>query len=110
MTGKFIEAFKKAKVIPIHKKENSLLLQNYRPINLLSAFSTISQKAVHMHMLFYLNQCKTLSKLQFGFRPNHSMSATCNCLVNKITKHFGNIKFALTVFLDLSKAFDLLDH
>ena len=61
-------------------------------------------------MLSYLNPSKTLSKFQFGFRPNHSTSAACNCLVNKITTYFGNNKIALTVFLDLSKAFDVLDH
>ena len=110
MTGKFIEAFKKAKVTPIYKKGNPLLLQNYRPISLLSAFSKILEKAVHTRMLSYLNRCKTLSKFQLDFRPNHSTSAACNCLVNKITKHFGNNKIALTVFLDLSKAFDELDH
>ena len=32
VTVKFIEAFKKAKVRPIYKKGNPLLLQNYRPI------------------------------------------------------------------------------
>ena len=97
-------------MIPIYKKENLLLLQNYRPISLLSAFSKILEKAVHTRLLSYLNRCKTLSKFQFGFRPNHSTSAACNCLANKITKHFGNNKIALTVFLDLSKAFDVLDH
>ena len=110
VTGKFIEAFKKAKVTPIYQKGNPLLLQNYRPISLLSAFSKILEKAVHTRMLSYLNRCKTLPKFQFGFRPNHSRFAACNCLVNKITKHFGNNKIALTVFLDLSKAFDVLDH
>ena len=61
-------------------------------------------------MLSYLNRCKTLSKFQFGFRPYDSTSAACNCLVNKITKHFVNNKIAVIVFLDLSKAFDVLDH
>ena len=110
VTGKCIEAFKKAKVIPIYKKENPLLLQNYRPISLLSAFSKILEKAVYTRLLSYFDCWKTLSKFQFGFRLNHSTSAACTWLVNNITKHFGNNKIALTVFLDLSKAFDVLDH
>ena len=106
VTGKFIEAFKKAKMIPIYKKGNPLHLQNYRRISLLIAFSKILEKAVHTRMLSYLNRCKTLSKFQFGFRP----TILRLLLVNKITKHFRNIRIALTVFLDLTKAFDVLDH
>ena len=95
VTGKLLEAFKKAKMIPIYKKE------------ILYSYNKILEKAVHS--LSYLNCCKTLSKFWFGFHPNHSTSAACNCLVNKITKHFGNIKITLTIFLDLSKAYDVLE-
>ena len=69
-------------MIPIYKKGNPLLLQNYRSISLLNAFSKILEKGVQTRMLSYLNRCKALSKFQFGFRPNHSTSATCNYIVN----------------------------
>ena len=39
-----------------------------------------------------------------------STSAACNCLVNKITKHFKINKIAPTIFLDLSKAVDKLNY
>ena len=61
-------------------------------------------------MLSFLNRNHALSDFQYGFRPNYSTSTACTCLITKFTKYFSADKFALTAFLDLSKAFDALDH
>jgi len=88
---------KTAKVVPVFKQGNSMLLNNYRPISLLSAFSKILEKAVHKRMLSFVTLNHTLSDCQFGFCPNYSTSATSNCFVNKITNYFSKNNLALTI-------------
>ena len=39
--GKFLEKLKKANVVPVHKKEDKMLVQNYRPISLIPIFGKL---------------------------------------------------------------------
>jgi len=48
VTSQYISAFKTAKVTPIYKKDDTKVVSNYCPINLLSAFSKIIEKALHI--------------------------------------------------------------
>ena len=109
-TGKYILVFKVAKVMPIFKHGNAQLVSNYRPINVLSAFSKILEKLVHKCILSFRNQNNMLSQLQFGFRPTFSTQLACSYLSSKITDLFNDNNLVLAIFLDLTKAFDSLDH
>ena len=58
----------------------------------------------------FLTNCKTFYPLQFGFRSKHS---TTNSLINCIEKIFTALdsgNFGCSVFIDLQKAFDTVDH
>ena len=83
---------------------------NFRPISVLPIFSKILERAVHGMVYKYLQEHKLLSSHQSGFRPLHS---TASCLTHVTNTLLHNIdKGCITglVFLDLSKAFDTLDH
>ena len=108
--GKYISVFKVAKVTPIFKYGNAQLVSNYRPISVLSAFSKILEKLVHKGILSFLNQNNISSQLQFGFRPTFSTRLACSYLFSKITDLFNDNNLVLAFFLDLTKAFDTLDH
>ena len=59
--------FKIAKVIPIHKAGDKDLMDNYRPISLLSTFSKIIEKIAATRITFFIEENNILSKWQFGF-------------------------------------------
>ena len=109
-TDKCISVFKVAKVMPIFKHGNTQLVSNYRLISALSAFSKILEKLVHKPILSFLNQNNILFQLQFGFRPTFSTQLACFYLPSKITDFFNDNNLVLAIFLDLTKAFDTLDH
>ena len=108
--GKFICDFKKAKVIPVHKKGSKLDVNNYRPISLLPVMSKILERIVYKRLHSFLNQAKFFHQHQFGFRKKHSTSNALTVMIEHVTKAFEEKKYTLGVFLDLSKAFDTIDH
>ena len=62
---------KVASVIPIHKKDEKLDPNNYRPISLLSNISKLYEKAMRIQSTNFLRKNKLLFSFQFGFRNNH---------------------------------------
>ena len=99
-----------ARVIPLFKAGDKTLFTNYRPISILPSFSKFLERVIYSRMLNYLNKNSILSKNQYGFRKNHSTSLALLDLYDKISLAIDRKEFAVGVFLDLSKAFDTLDH
>ena len=71
-TGIVPSQMKLAKVIPIHTASDQTLLQNYRPVSLLPAFSKILEKVMINKLMSFLNSNKSFYKHQYGFRPKHA--------------------------------------
>ena len=109
-TGIVPNSMKLAKVIPIYKSKYSKLFSNYRPISLLPTLSKLLENVVHRRVYQFLKNKKILYSSQYGFRPGHStINATTEFLWNTLQSIENNHK-TLSVFLDLSKAFDTIDH
>lgn len=109
-SGSFPDLMKKAIVIPLHKKGDKKDPNNYRPISLLSVFSKILEKIIKVRMLKFLNKFSLLSELQFGFREKCSTEDALLCAMNKVYTGMNDGKTVGALFLDISKAFDLVDH
>ncbi len=109
-TGTVPQSWKLAKVIPIYKSKEKSLMNNYRPISLLPSMSKILEKIIH-HRLYKFCQAKgILYNKQYGFRPNHSTIHAITDFVANIMRAIENNQFTVSVLLDLSKAFDTIDH
>ena len=83
---------------------------NYRPTSLLPNFSKFFEKVMCNRLTEFVKKYEILLCCQFGFRKNHSTSLVLIHLTNKISSAIDRHKFTAGVFLDLSKAFDTLDH
>ena len=101
------DAMKIAKVMPIFKMGDGQLVNNYRPISILCLFSYTLERAEYIRTSFKYN---ILSDSQFGFGEEDSNMHAILHLVDKITTAREKTLHTLGVLLDLSKAFNTIDH
>ena len=101
---------KLAKVVPIHKSKDKECLNNYRPISLLPALSKVLEKLVHKRLYNFLQSKSIFYTSQYGFRHKHSTIHAVQEFVDHTLQAFENKNSTVGVFLDLSKAFDTIDH
>ena len=104
------DQLKIARVIPLFKSGEDGLISNYRPISILPVFSKLFEKVVYSRLINYFDSNNILFKNQYGFRKNHSTSLALLDLVDKITLAIDERKYTVGIFLDLSKAFDTVNH
>ena len=109
-TGVYPHSFKLAKVVPIHKKDDPACISNYRPISLLTSFSKILEKIVYKRVDNFFTSNNLFNSDQYGFRKSHSTDAAILKLYDRVSSALADHKHVIGVFMDLSKAFDTLDH
>ena len=110
------DSFKVAHVTHV-LKNNSLknnigrnCLRNYRPISNLGFVSKILEKVVLSHLMDHLTQEDILEPYQSAYKSGHNTETAVNAVHNFITLELDNNREVLLVLLDLSSAFDTVDH
>nr|CAI5865274.1 unnamed protein product [Callosobruchus analis] len=106
----FPEKLKINKVVPILKKGDEELMDNYRPIALSSVLSKIFEYCYADRLVRFLDTYNILSKNQFGFRAKHSTSDAIFAFMEKIVSHIESGECPAGIFCDLSSAFDCVSH
>ena len=108
--GIFPSKLKIAKVLPLLKKNDPHIMDNYRPISLLTSISKLFEKVVFNQLFEYFHKNNLFYDSQYGFRKLYSTELAAMELTNKILVDIDEKNVSLTVFMDLRKAFDTLDH
>ena len=110
LTGIYPNDWKAAKVTPLLKKGIKSDPNNYRPISVIPVVSKVFEKIVYNQLYYHLDSNKLLLGCQSGFRSLHS---TLTALLEATDAWSVNIDNGLlngVVFIDLTKAFDTIDH
>ena len=108
--GIFPSVMKLAEVVPLYKSKERYLENNYRPISLLMTISKILEKIIYTRVYSFLQDTGQIYDNQYGFRANHSCEHAVGQLVGSVVKGLENRHNVACIMLDLSKAFDTIDH
>ena len=109
-TGIFPDDLKISKVKPLFKRGDVAQISNYRPISLLPSISKVFEKVIFYQLSEYFNDNELLCCEQFGFRSGHSTELAALRLVDHLVKQMDSYNTPINIYIDLSKAFDTLDH
>ena len=108
--GCFPDVLKTGKITPIYKKGNPEDIGNYRPVSTLPIFGKLFEKVIYQRIFSFAQSKNLINSNQFGFRKSHSTSHAINHSVKIIEDALHKKKHILGIFIDLSKAFDTIDH
>jgi hypothetical protein len=109
-SGTFPKIMKIAKITPIFENDDPQIFDNYRPISLLPIFGKLFEKIIYRRLYDFLVSQNVIYDKQFGSRKNHSTAHAINYSINKIIKNLELKNHVIGIFIDLSKAFDTIDH
>ncbi len=109
-TGISPDKLKIARVIPLFRKDDETIFSNYRPISLLPAISNVFEKTIFIQTYKYFQSNHLWYENQYGFREGHSIELAALEFVDRIIQEMDQGETPFNVYLDLSKAFDMLDH
>ena len=109
-SGTFPEKIQEAEVVSLYKNKERDKVINYCPISFLMTVSKLLKKLMYKHVYQFLIKYDVLYQSQYGFRKHHSCEQAIQELIGKILHAREDGLQSASIFLDLSKAFNTLDH
>ena len=99
---------KLADVTPVFKKENATLTKNYRPVSVLPTVSKVFERLMQKQITSFID--KFLSPFLCGYRKGYNTQTALVSLIEKWRQQLDKKGFTGAVLMDLSKAFDTINH
>ncbi len=104
-------SLKKAIIKPLLKKLGlELEKKNYRPVSNLAFISKLIEKAVAFQLIDHLKRNNLYDIFQSAYRQFHSTETALLRVKNDVLNAMDNQNITLMLLLDLSAAFDTIDH
>ena len=112
LSGQFHPTLKESVISPLLKKPtlDKEELSNYRPISNLSLISTIIERVVKSRLMDHLTSNSLLSSHQSAYCKHHSTETALLYIHDYLISAMGSQKISCLCLLDLSAAFDTIDH
>ena len=104
----FSSALNNADIVPVYKKDDSTLVKNYRPVSLLPIISKVFERIMLNQVTAYMNEY--LSPHLCGYRKGFSTQTALTSLIEKWKQILDSKGYGAAVLMDLSKAFDTINH
>ena len=108
--GQFANEWKKANVVPVHKKGDKQVLRNYRPVSLLPICGKIFERLIYNNLYEFFIKNDLISSNQSGFKQDGSCIYQLLSITHEIYQSFDSGFEVRGIFLDFSKAFDKVWH
>lgn len=110
--GVFPDKFKSAVVTPLIKKPtlDKSVLKNYRPVSGLNFVSKLIERVVSKQLKLHLSTNNLDNLYQSAYKAGHSTETTLLKIKSDIHLNLAQGKATALILLDLSAAFDTIDH
>ena len=105
---KFSSKLKLADITPLHKKLETINKENYRPVSLLPVVSKLFERIMQKQMVSHIE--KFLSPYLCGYRKGFNAQYALLAMIEKWKESLDGKGFAGAILMDLSKAFDTINH
>ena len=109
-SGIFPDILKIGRVIPIFKSGNARKISNYRPITNTCTLSKVVETIIKLRIIQFISVHAGFDKHQYGFLKNSNTLCAATDLLNYICTEMDKKRTVLAIFIDLKKAFDVVDH
>ena len=108
--GIFPTVLKNGKIIPILKNGDTKNINNYRPITVLPLYSKFFEKCISARLTKFMTKFHLITPNQFGFVKGRSCFDAISSLMEFLYSQFNENKHVISVFIDLQKAYDTVNH
>ncbi|KAI8129221.1 RNA-directed DNA polymerase from mobile element jockey [Lucilia cuprina] len=106
-TSTYPNQWKLSRVVPVPKSNSN---SDFRPISILPALSKVMEHVLKAQLLNYIYQNNLISDVQYAYKTGHNTTGMLLGITETIRDYLNRDMNCVMVSLDLSKAFDRLDH
>jgi len=108
--GVYPSKLKQTVIHSIHKKESQVVKENYRPVSVTTSLDKVIETAILNQINEFFTQHEILDLYQFGFKKGRSCEDLLAKVISTVSNVLDNKRVAIVISLDLSKAFDMVNH
>ena len=109
-----MDTLKSAVILPLIKELNSMTdtenYKNYRPVSNLIFLGKLIERVVDIRLRDHMEQNKLTTKEEYGYKKSHSTELLLTLVTNNLLEACDRNLPSVVLLLDLSAAFDTVDH